>query len=1158
MAKPIHLWLPVLGLLAAVSSTFAAGEVNFSFYDPSRPGRHVSPSLTIPQSPKEGGEPIRIHTLFDYPGTPSTAKPTLTLAFNGKPLTTARLQWSPKGTWVKIRVEVPAREFVFKEGGGDNEITLSARLANGTVIERKLTARGVPFPRQELPNITASVFSEEDGNFSLGYRVPPQPIRFGKDFPLVGKYGLELQLTGKLIFYPLAHRYNSETLGGAKLTLGERDYNAELGSKEESQWEESHWVKKESRAYLGLSTSFTLWEKSFYSLLPPEGSKVIETIPFLGLQLKKTLQEIKVELSATPALYGELDLKLLPTDPDVRSFTFGGEVDLSLTASAIVEILGVGKFGIDGTAGGKIGLECKAPANQLLQSASAELYLKANFYFACFESGINVVLLKASYNAPTPPPRSLLSMPEQPLAFTLVPAPAAGEQVEFPLAPLPKAMPRGSTPGAAAAKARFRQMDSPRLTPQNLALPMGPAGQIAPASTRPAVEAGAIVPVAVNTTSVAWPAFASHDTRGGMLALFGVDKRKPGSGEKSAQFTQLLWTYYKDGNWTTPAPVPAGNGAAQISPSVAVLSAERLDYIAGWEQLEDPKFEGKELGPWLNQTQVVLGVFQAEDAKGNKINQWTSQTFGTPGRADLAPKLVGQFSRQLQDNGMAVWVSAKIPENPKAATLLEDAEFRGAICLKGKWGTLPLKGPWPKVPKGLLSWDIAASDNGLVLVYSEDIGNGQSRIMLTSCNLAANHVDFTWQHSPLVISDVPGVNLNPKVIVGSAVSGAKATSQVSIIWNEGGKLVTNTLSSLSQKKEKEVLRPASDGVPPDVKVSEFRIMRADDPPMAITWTDQTPQGQCLVVTVFDPISRHWCKPLPLTTEEGQDSLYATSTDAAGNLVLLYVHTGMETGTVQAKDAEGRTVSIENARTPGRETIMVGKFRPTRDLAFDEDRGLSTNAASFASGKTVKLTARVRSVGMLGFSSVSVAFYHGNPAKGGTLIAEKRSTEGLKGGDFVDVTAEWKLPEGIWDREESPLEVYAVIKKPDGVAEWNPDNNTTLLHVDDIVLRARATAAQADRDGSATVAVTVHNTGYPYAAPVPVEIYDYSGSRKIASEVLPRVDAGGSATVNVELPKGTIQGPGGDFLVKVDPENSLKLYGSPKVETRLHIPSAPAH
>jgi hypothetical protein len=137
-----------------------------------------------------------------------------------------------------------------------------------------------------------------------------------------------------------------------------------------------------------------------------------------------------------------------------------------------------------------------------------------------------------------------------------------------------------------------------------------------------------------------------------------------------------------------------------------------------------------------------------------------------------------------------------------------------------------------------------------------------------------------------------------------------------------------------------------------------------------------------------------------------------------------------------------------------------------------------------------------------------------------------------------------------------LEVYAVLEKPQGIEEGNPDNNTAVLHVDDIALEASARAERAAQDGSATVEVTVHSGGFPNTAPFPVAIYDYSGAHQIAVEMVPKVKAGGVAGVSLELPKNSAPSPNdGDFLVKVDPDNTLKLPGNPKVELKIHIDPA---
>jgi len=1156
--KRASLVLCIFGALDGAGSSLRA-EPDYSFYDPSRPGRHLKGSMIVPKAPKSGQDtqarPVKIYTLLDYPGDANVKKPTITATFNGKPLK-VDLLWRPTPGlpwWVKIRATVPASEIIYAAGGHENKLKMTATLANGTAVERELIVKGVPLPAVDEERVMGSYLDGKGFQYALLYRFPPSPFKLGTIIPALGKYGVNFQMNGRMIINPMEMTCYTETTGQGGLVLSDEEYTLEAGTKDTSEWKDDHWVKTESKLYVGLSTSFVLWEKNVLSVVPAEGKKALDYIPFLGPKFKKTLEEVKVSLTLDPSLSGVMDLPLDTNGPDkwkFKNITFTGEMDLKLTGSVVLELQGFGKFGAQIMMGGKLDLDIEQPGVGF-KSFSASVYVGADFYFLAFESNLRYTLVE--FHIPSTPksgaPKGALAEVEEG-ALKLVPPPAADEVLEYPLTPMLKAGPPQSGVQAqalATAKANFRQLGVvQRLTRATMKSTLGAA------NGNPVIEASAVLPLALNTTSVAWPNMASHIKTGGMLILFGVDTRPAGSteeAEKSSQFTEVRWTYSKNGEWTAPVQLPKGNGAAQIAPSVSVLSAAKPQYLAAWQQLEDPNFKEAKVTDWLNQTQVAVGVFQVEDEKGAKVNKWTTQILGEPGRADMSPKVIGQAGDNM-DEGVVTWISAGISEvaNNNTAGMPDGAEFRFARYKDGKWNLPDPKTAFPKVPKGLLSWDFYALKRGGLLAYSEDIGNGNSRIMFYLYNHEAKTSDQVWA-GPAELSKEVGKNLNPKVMM-SMVNGV---GLLSVVWNEKGNLVVRTMGGRTNSKE--TLRPATDGmVPPNAVLTALNSPNAGDSGMAVSWTEQTTSGASIVTSVFDPNIRHWSKAVPITPGEDMETLYTATTDAAGNLVPLYVHTDISYGDVKAPDENGDMVIVPNSPIPGREKIMIGRFRPTRDLGF-APAGLTATSDGFIAGTTAKLTAHVESKGMLGFPSVSVSFYHGDPKKGGKLIATGKSAKPVGGGSSVDVSVDWKLADNIWDQEYSSEEVFAVIQKPEGVTEWNPDNNVATLRVDEIVLSATASADKAKKDGSADVDVTIHNGGSPYASPFPVMIYDYSGARLITTEMMPKVEAGGVSNINLELPKDSVQGANGaDFLVKVDPENTLKLPGNPKVEVKVHIPS----
>jgi len=1164
--RRLHLIIAIVGALAWTSSELSAAEdARYFFYDSSRPGRHKLDSVIIAQ--KNPVTKMRVdaflYTVLEYPGQASQPHPTITVTLNNKPVDAAKLalQWPPdgdKGGWVKIKPRIPRDAFKYLERGANNSVKVKAEFANGTAIERELTVTGVFLPELEWLRIDGEIPLENGYKQSFVYKIPPNAINMVRKVPPNdAEYGLKFQLNGKLDLNPFRHTYSSTTTGGATVVINSKEIAVEVGSKDTSNWNEDkgQWEKVESKVSLGLSYTFVLWEKSFDSLLPKPAMEAIERVPFVGPKVKGALREFKISLEADTSLYGDANLGLTPQEDIIKNMDFGGEIDLRFSISATTEFPAVGKLGFKAMAGGKIAMELSTPP-LIMSSLSGEIYAAAEIYIFCFETKGYWTI--ASFTIQNDPKGALPPAPpnvEEP-AFQLAPPPPADEPLEYAMSPQRKPAPRATASSQATATALFRRLGVDRNITRH-SLPQASRG------SQQQVEASAVIPLVYNLTSVAWPTMASQTSSGGLLSIFGVDTRPHGSSEKTSQFSKLRWTYYLNGQWTAPAPMPVGNGAAQISPIIKPLSEYRPDYIAAWQQLENPDFQGTQITDWMNQTQLVVGIFQGEDEKGNKINKWTTKEFGSPGRADISPHLAGIMGSHPENNRfvtgsdtMILWTSATIDSIQKSEgrRVPDDAEFRFALYRNGQWATPDYNKETKKlsVPKGLLSMDFVGGGFYSNLVYSEDIGGGKSRLMCRKYRISSKATNDDWSE-PKQISQVDGTNINPKAAMVHP-------NLLIVVWTENGDLVASTYTFHDISTHRKVtLRKATDGTaPPDVKITElYREGSEAARDIAVSWTEQSTNGPSIMTAVFDHRTTQWGRPMEITPGQDLKTLFATATDKAGNLIPLYIHTEVAYGTVQAPNENGRMVSVPNAPIMGQEKLMIGRFRPTRDLTFADD-GLTTTSENFAGGSTVKLTARVKSEGMLGFFPVSVSFYHGHPKKGGKFIATGQSATSLPGGGTVDVTVNWKLSEDVWDKNGNLEDaVYAVVEKPQFVTEWNPDNNMTVLYLDEIALSATAKSEDARQDGSATVEIKIRNQGFPDTEPFPVAIYDYSGNRLLTSESVPKVKAGGFDRMNLELPKDSIRGTNGaNFLIKIDPDNTLKQASNRRVPNlKLHIPSA---
>jgi hypothetical protein len=1136
----------------------------YGIWDLRFPGRRAAEDFAIMQYPvvlKNKPDIRRVVLFFEYRGdlpmqqTPD-GRPPVTATFHGKPVTPElRFNTSGKTEWIRVALKLSDKDIKYAENGAPNDLKVTLNGSDGTTIEKQFNIPGLTLTTMDQRILDGKAADINSFNYAMAVKVPPNKIEFSKGIPKIGEVGFGLQLTGKLTYFPFTKKKATDLNGGVNLKAGTKKYALKVGSKSSAEWKKGHWEYDEWKAYLAFSEIIEIWQLSFFGTLPPETKKVIEGIPFAGPDIRKGLEGFKASLEAEPTLTGAASLGLKPEDPFVKNWTLNGEMDLRLSLNMALEISALGKFGARALLGGKIELGLQAPATPTFPVFKGQLYVGADLYFACFESNFRYALLEFNLSAAPKsglPTSGILTDVETP-AFRLMDVPAVDET--FPLQGISQAGGE-QTPVSSEIKAlsnQFRQLSGP-AAPRATHVSLGdtPSDILA--------ENSAVLPIVDNVTPLAWPAMAaSTDSQ---IVIFGVDTREPNvKPANPAQFSKLMWTLCDaNGNWSAPQFMPAGNGGAQMMASVAYDNTN--SFLAVWQQMRDPNFQSTDPAGWMNQNEVVSAKFDL------KTKTWTLQPLSTPapGTADFSPVVsMNATMPDLPAGGLAVWLNGKIPPFGTSAPAQPDQiSFHWSRYKDGQWLTPDFTtDEWRKktlpVPKGLLSFDLAAiyGTNYLsaVLVYSFVAPDGATKL---ACRYFYEQFPIeegkesqpTWGDE-IIIAD-KGVNLDPVVEMRQIGSSF-------VVWNQDGNLVSAELRfgiGHAKVDKPVIIRPASSGsefanlrsIP--FKAGEWSGGKLKD--QAIAWTEQTDEGPSIVLSVYDKSTSTWSEPVPLTPGDAVEMLYDLKADRQGNLMPLFVHTEVAYETVETKGEDGKTVKIASAPVPGAESIRVGKFKPLRAVGFAPG-GLSTTSDDFMGGTTVHLTATVANYGILGIRPVTVRFYLGDPQKGGREIG-KKETGIIRGATTAEASLEWKLPEDIWEQDDVATEIFAVLDTNRPPYATQVLNNTARLNLEGIRLDAVTETKTLLGDGSFTIEVGIRNSGFPHADPFPVAVYDYAGIHEIARVMVPRIGAGSFEKIAIEMPPGSASAApeGKNFLVKVDPENTLKLPGHPQLEKKVHV------
>lgn len=1142
-------------------------------WDARFPGHREAEDFAIMQFPmvlSSRPDMRRVDVFFEYRGDlpmkqSQDGKPPATASLNGKPIhVDLRFGNSGATQWVRAKLKLPDKDMKYAEKGAPNDLRISLHASDGTSFEKQIIIPGLTLSSMDQRILDGKAADINSFNYAMAVKIPPNKLEFSKGIPKIGKVGFGFQLNGKLTFYPFTKKKINDTYGGVNLIAGEKKYAIKVGSKSSATWRKGEWDYDEWKAYMAFSQTIEIWQLSFFGTLPPETKKVIEAIPFAGPDIRKGLEGFKASLEAEPTLTGAASLGLKPEDPFIKNWTLNGEMDVRLSLNMALEITALGKFGARALLGGKIDLGVQSPATPTFYTCKGQIYVGADLYFACFESNFRYALLEFNLSAAPknilPPINTSKSNELTAPLFQIMKIPEEDEF--FPIQGLSQNAVEHVKPSQeiTALANHFRQISAPAM-PQAMTLQLGND----PHDIQ--IKSSATLPIVNHLSPLAWPSMAA--SQDAQLVIFGVDTRESNVKPRNpVQFSKLLWTLCDaNGNWSAPQPMPAGNDAAQMMASAAYNNAD--SFLAVWQQMRDPNFQGEDPGSWMNQNEIVAAKFDLKE------KTWTLQPISksTAGTGDYSPQIaMGATMQGKAVPALAVWLHGKIPPiSASGETSTEPANvtfhwsrYHNSIWSTPDFSTADGNMQALKAPKGLLAFDLAATENanilGGVLVYSFVAADGTTKLACRYFYEQLPHDSQQQSHPPIwgpevIIAD-QGINLDPIVEMRQVNSGF-------IVWNQNGNLVSTEfrLSTSTSKFDKlTVIRKASTGsefynihaIP--FKVGEWSGGKLKD--QAIAWNEQTDDGPSIVLTVYDAYTSTWSEPFSLTPGDALESLYDLKSDRNGNLMPLYVHTDLSYENVKTQDENGNAVQVESAPVPEAESLRIGKFRPLRAVGFASN-GLSTTSEEFMGGTKVNLTASVSNYGILGVKPLTVRFYQGNPKTGGNEIG-KKDTQVLPGGATAQVTIEWDLPEDIWEKDNAATEIYAVLDTNHPSAATKIIGDTASLYLEGIRLDASVEAKTLLADGSFSVEVGIQNSGFPNTGSFPVVIYDYAGIHEITRGMMPRVDAGGFEQVTLEMPAGSAgtAPEGKDFLVKIDPENTLKLSGNPKLEKKLHVKSKP--
>lgn len=286
--------------------------------------------------------------------------------------------------------------------------------------------------------------------------------------------------------------------------------------------------------------------------------------------------------------------------------------------------------------------------------------------------------------------------------------------------------------------------------------------------------------------------------------------------------------------------------------------------------------------------------------------------------------------------------------------------------------------------------DLAYNGTEALVVYSTDV-DGDLATEFDRELRALRWNGNNWS-APIVVTDDTVPDNQPKLAYTEA-------GDLLLIWarGDGISMVRNQNFGTPLIA---VQRERSSGL------SDFTLATSAGGRIAVTWQDGSADGVDLWTALYDPQLNVWGKPQQITASRDMERSIATTFDTGGRLQVAFDRVTIDQVTRQVQSG-GQTITVSVPQM-GRVDLCVLERAITADLSVSS-LDLTLSDPNPSPGAPVTITGIVRNLGGVALRDVTVAFYDGDPAAGGSLIAQQTLAEPMASGEARVVSVDWTVP-----------------------------------------------------------------------------------------------------------------------------------------------------
>jgi hypothetical protein len=525
--------------------------------------------------------------------------------------------------------------------------------------------------------------------------------------------------------------------------------------------------------------------------------------------------------------------------------------------------------------------------------------------------------------------------------------------------------------------------------------------------------------------------------------------------------TMLVFSKFGGITWRTAIPV-GNDGTADFHPQLKAFSDGLAAVV--WENEGGLLATNASLADFTSNLQIAAAFY--EPATG----QWQPmQQLSTGAGLHRSPRIDGLAETNL----MLIWAANPAGDFEGNNTNVNQLWF--ATWNGSAWSTPEM---FASVPYPLIKYDLSYDGTNAYVVMSLDSDNQYTNVNAHTL-YSVSYQSGQWSGLQQLSTDNLA-NENPQLAFDPS-------GHVVMVWLDGGDISSAVDFNLANQQT-----IASNGY--SANSGDFKLARGADGRLAVLWAEPSDNPSDLWVMFYDPMHQSWGNAKQLTDDPQTEMSTSATFYGTNQLFALYDRVDI------ASDSAG----ITNA------DFYFLQYQLTEDLALGTN-SLEISPANAAPGTAAILSVTAQNLGDNAVSNVPVAFYWGNPSKGGPEIGQTNLVALIPAGGSQGASIPWTIP-----ATTNALEIYAVIDPNHQFPDNNLSNNVVSNTFVEPDLEVQALTWSQITSSLLSATATIVNQGTVPSQPATVSfvLNGVTGSNLLSIEI-PGLEPG--QTFNVSCP-----------------------------------------